>query len=137
MSPEQLALVADTHALVAPTMGRVARDVHARMIEADPTIEALLPSDRNALADHVARELSDLVAGLARPDGVASFRTRAGELGAVHRGHGVAFRHYAVFGPALADALAAELGDDWSPEAAEAWRLAFALVAQAMLDGAH
>jgi len=90
-------------------------------------------ASREELASRLAVELTALVDAL--PD-LARFRTRTEALGARHRRYGVEARHYRIFGAALQGALEEALEDRWTPETAEAWRLAFALTSQTMLDGA-
>ncbi len=57
-------------------------------------------------------------------------------LGAIHLAYGVVPSHYDAVGDSLLAALAQTAGKSWSEEEAEAWRGAFALIADAMLAGA-
>jgi hemoglobin-like flavoprotein len=61
---------------------------------------------------------------------------RLRELGARHVAYGARPEHYPVVGEALIAALAAVAGRAWQPEHDAAWRQAFSVVAEAMLDGA-
>jgi nitric oxide dioxygenase len=61
------------------------------------------------------------------------FLDRATALGAQHEGYGVRPRDYHTAGEALLGALAAALGELWTPEVAEAWARAYDLTAAAML----
>ena len=49
---------------------------------------------------------------------------------------GVRAGHYRVMGESLMAALGAALGPAWTDELAEAWSLAYDLVAETMLQGA-
>ena len=57
-------------------------------------------------------------------------------LGARHRAYGVRAAHYRLMGGALLAALADRSGDGWTPELAEAWSLAYNLIAETMMAGA-
>ena len=57
-------------------------------------------------------------------------------LGIRHRGYGVRAAHYRLMGGALLAALADAMGDGWTPDAEEAWTLAYNLIAETMMAGA-
>ena len=58
------------------------------------------------------------------------------KLGARHAAYGAEAGHYPVVGQALIAAMAEVAGNDWDESYAEAWGVAFGVVAGAMLDGA-
>jgi hemoglobin-like flavoprotein len=58
------------------------------------------------------------------------------KLGARHFAYGARPEHYPVVGQALIGAMATIAGPAWSSTHESAWRHAFAIVADAMLDGA-
>ena len=62
--------------------------------------------------------------------------TTARALGVRHLQRGVRAEHYRLMGAALLDAIAAALGDRWTPEVEEAWTLGYNLIAEMMLLGA-
>ena len=59
------------------------------------------------------------------------------ELGARHVRYGAQPAHYPVVGQVLISSMAQVAGDAWSPEYQQAWSEAFAIVADAMLQGAQ
>jgi hemoglobin-like flavoprotein len=58
------------------------------------------------------------------------------KLGARHAAYGAEAAHYPVVGRTLIAAMAEVAGDEWDARYAEAWNVAFGVVAGAMIDGA-
>ena len=79
-----------------------------------------------------ADELAAIVGAMRRFD---EFAAEGAALGCRHHAYGVAAGHYGTAGRALLDALAQVLGPRWTPAIAEAWRLAYHLVAEVMVAG--
>jgi hemoglobin-like flavoprotein len=142
MTPEQIDLVERSVAELEPVLDAVVTDFYTGLFTAAPATTALFavegPDD--AGTDRFARQrekfagqLAEIMTAVRDHD---RFLARAEALGARHAGYGVAAAHYEVVGRALLDALAGHLGDRWTPEMADAWRLAYNLTAEAMLGGA-
>jgi hemoglobin-like flavoprotein len=131
VTPEQIALVERTVATL--DLRVVATDFYRRLFAADPAVAAMFTTDPAVQAERFGTELTEIVTSIRSLD---SFDARVRALGARHRGYGVRAGHYKVMGEALLAALGAALGPAWSDELAEAWALAYALVAETMLQGA-
>jgi hemoglobin-like flavoprotein len=131
MTPEQIVLVEETVAAV--DMVDLAHDFYRRLFALDPTVAAMFTSDPDVQAARFGAELSEIVGSIRSLD---SFDPRVQALGARHRDYGVRAAHYRLMGRALLAALAAARGPAWTPEAAEAWAVAYDLVAETMLQGA-
>ena len=58
-------------------------------------------------------------------------------LGLRYQRQGIHAADYLVIGEALIAALAAVVGDSWSVGAETSWRRMYALIAEAMLEGAE
>ena len=58
------------------------------------------------------------------------------KLGARHAAYGAEAAHYPVVGQTLIAAMAEVAGDGWDLRYADAWTVAFGVVAGAMIDGA-
>ena len=58
-------------------------------------------------------------------------------LGLRHQRQGLHAADYAFVGEALIAAIAAVVGDGWTDEAEASWRRMYALIAEAMLEGAE
>ena len=133
MTPEQIDLVERTLAQARPGLDDMAIDFYARLFRAEPQLATLFTSDPAAQRDKFVAELEAIVATIHRHP---IFLEAAQDLGVRHRGYGVQAPHYGMVGAALLAALAEALGDTWTDEVQEAWRLAYNLAAEAMMDAA-
>ena len=133
MTPEQIAAVEATLEDDRLDLDTVAADFYQRLFRADPAIAVLFTADPAEQRQKFADELAAIGRAIRRhPD----FLAGAGALGARHRQYGVDAAAYRRAGPPLLDALAAALGDRWTPALADAWRLAYHLTVEAMTSGA-
>jgi hemoglobin-like flavoprotein len=66
-----------------------------------------------------------------------SIATKLRELGARHVAYGAKPEHYPVVGEVLVGAMATIAGPAWQPAYERAWRTAFKVVVDAMLEGAE
>ncbi len=133
MTPEQVVLVERSLAEVRTVLPDVAADFYRRLFAADPAIRAMFPADLRIQQVKFAATLDDIVGAIRRHP---AFLAEAHGLGQRHRVHGVRAAHYQMVGTALLAALGASLGDAWTDEVAHAWRLAYNLIAEAMMAGA-
>ena len=130
MSPEQIALVETTLQEVRPRLDDVAVQFYARLAAASPDVATLFTGDPAAQRRKFTTELDAICRAIGDH---AAFLAEVRQLGRLHRDLGVRSHHYTVAGPALLGALAGGLGASWSPEVAQAWRLAYRLTAETMM----
>jgi hemoglobin-like flavoprotein len=133
MTPEQISLVEHTMLDVAPDIDVVAADFYRRLFSADPAVAGLFKTDPALQRAKFAAELEAIVLMIRRHD---VFLARARALGARHAGYGARATHYHSVGVALLAALGAALGEAWTSQVEEAWRLAYNLTVEAMMAGA-
>jgi hemoglobin-like flavoprotein len=131
VTPEQIALVTST--LQGIDVEALAADFYARAFAADPRLSAMFTTQPAIQESRFAKELAVIVSSIQQFD---EFRAETVALGRRHRGYGVRAAHYRLMGDALLAALEAALADEWTPEAAEAWRMAYNLTAESMMAGA-
>jgi hemoglobin-like flavoprotein len=132
VTPDQIAAVEATLADERLDLDVVAADFYRRLFAGAPATSALFSGDPDVQRQKFATELEAIGRAIRRhPDFLAEARA----LGARHRDYGVEAMHYRQAGPPLLDALAAALGDRWTPEVADAWRLAYHLTTEAMTTG--
>ncbi|WP_052665504.1 globin domain-containing protein [Nitriliruptor alkaliphilus] len=105
---------------------------HRHLFSAHPELREIFPDDVVALRRKFGDELRAIAAAIVDLDG---FVTRTRELGQRHAGYGVGHDHYAPVGAALIAAFESEL-PDVEPADLDAWRRAFTLVAETMMEGA-
>ncbi len=131
MTPEQIEAVEATMAVLAPALDDLAADVYARLDRLAPETAELFTGDPAAQRQKFAAELETIVRAIRHHD---AFLERASRLGRQHVHYGVRPVHYELVGAALFEALAAALGATWTEATAEAWRLAYRLTAEAMMQ---
>ncbi len=132
MTPEQVALVQGSLVELGPRTAEMAARFYDHLFEADPASRAMFSQDAAAQEFIFVSELAVIVRSATRFD---TFLVRARDLGAEHARFGVTHVHYEVAGRALLSALDETLGPAFTDEMREAWRLAFDLVAEAMMQG--
>ncbi|MGD8810884.1 MAG: globin family protein [Gammaproteobacteria bacterium] len=130
MSPEQMTLIRDTWRQGGPIADTAAALFYDRLFELDPDVRVLFRGTDMA-RQHTAlvQAITAVVDGLDRFDKLVP---NIEALGRRHNAYGVTDRHYDTVGKALLWTLEKGLGDAWTPEAADAWRDAYAAVAGIM-----
>jgi nitric oxide dioxygenase len=131
MTPEQIQLVEDT--ADALDVAVLAADFYNRAFAREPALSEMFTVDPAVQQARFAAELEEIVSSIRHLD---RFGAAVRALGARHRGYGVRVVHYRLMGEVLLEALGAALGSRWTPEAAEAWTMAYSLTAETMLAGA-
>jgi nitric oxide dioxygenase len=131
VTPSQIALVESS--LDRLDLDEVAASFYERAFAADPALAGMFTADPAVQRARFAAELAEIVRSIHSID---SFQPAARALGVRHRGYGVRAAHYRLMGAALLGALAEAMGDGWTPEAEEAWTLAYNLIAETMMTGA-
>jgi hemoglobin-like flavoprotein len=133
MDPQQIAVVKASFAEATEQPGALARVFYVRLFEVAPELRAMFPAD---LAEQHRKLTDELRAIVDLLDHVDELIVRTSDLGMRHVGYGAQPDHYDVVGEVLLDALAAVLGTAFTPEAEQAWKYAYNLVAEAMQQGA-
>jgi hemoglobin-like flavoprotein len=131
MTPDQITAVEDTIRVL--DLDALAADFYRRAFDADPDLTAMFTTAPEVQRQRFAVELRTIVESIRELD---DFRARAAELGARHHDDGVRAAHYRTMGEVLLASLGAASGPAWSAELAEAWALAYNLIAEAMMTGA-
>lgn len=133
MNQIQIFLVQQSFEKVKPIAGLAADLFYNRLFELDPDLRHLFRSDMSHQKHKLMTTLSFAVNGLTKPERILP---AVRNLGARHVGYGVQEHHYQTVGAALLWTLAQGLGEDFTPEVAEAWTAAYTLLAQTMQEGA-
>ena len=131
MTPEQLALVQSSYATIGADTPSMALDFYRRLFAADPSTRALFTDGPEIMSLKFSAELEAIVEAITSFD---DFRVRVDALGARHAAYGVQTDHYRTVGDALVGALAARLADRWDAAHEAAWRRAYNLVAEVMME---
>ena len=120
---------------IAPRGDELMDVFYARLFAAAPSVKPLF--EGTDLKRQKAMLLAALVLLRRSLRDLDSVTPALRELGARHVRYGAQPAHYPVVGQVLISSMAQVAGDAWSPEYQQAWSEAFAIVADAMLQGAQ
>ena len=134
MLPEQIALVRDSFARLAPDGDAVASAFYERLFALDPALRPLFAGDLAEQGRKLMAMLALVVRGLDRLDALLP---AVEALGRRHAAYGVRDADYATVGAALLATLEAGLGADFTPATRDAWTAAYDALAGAMRAAAR
>jgi hemoglobin-like flavoprotein len=134
MTPEQVAIVRRTAAVVEQAGDDFAVRFYDHLFAGRPSARCLFPEDLRVQRSRLVDEILGLVDAAGD---LPAFLERARQLGARHQGYGVHADDYPFVGDALVTALAEVTGDGWTALAEAAWRRMYVLISEAMLEGAE
>ena len=133
MSPEQIQLVRQSFARVAPIAAQAGAMFYTKLFARDPAISGLFTSsDMTVQARKLLEMIGNAVRLLDHPERLDPV-LRA--LGKRHVEYGVQDAHYEAVGAALLETLADALGQDFTPATREAWTALYAHVGSTMRTG--
>jgi hemoglobin-like flavoprotein len=129
MNSQDISLIRETFAIVAPFADQAAALFYRRLFELDPSLRPLFRGDLVEQGRKLMQTLAWVVRGLDRLDELLP-AVRA--LGIRHGGYGVKPAHYYTVGDALLWTLAQGLGRTFTPEVEAAWLRAYTTLADVM-----
>lgn len=133
MSPQQVNLVRDSFARIAPIAPQAAALFYQNLFSAEPSLRPMFRGDMARQGDQLMRMVQGAVSLLDDPQRLLPVLR---ELGARHVAYGVQDPHYGMVGRALLRTLNDALGDAFTPDVADAWATMYALVTRTMKEGA-
>lgn len=134
MTPDQVKLVQQSFAKVAPISEQAAELFYGRLFEVAPAVRAMFPDDMTEQRKKLMATLAVVVNGLTNLEAVLP---AASVLAKRHVGYGAKAEHYPVVGGALLWTLEKGLGDAWTPETASAWTAAYGTLSGYMISEAY
>src|SRR5712691_5411286 len=134
MTPDQVKLVQQSFAQVAPVADKAAEIFYGRLFEVAPAVKSLFHGDMAEQRRRLIATLAVVVNGLSN---LPSVLPAASALAKRHVGYGVRPEHYSVVGEALLWTLARGLGPQWNDEVAAAWTAAYATLSGYMISEAY
>ena len=134
MTPDQVKLVQQSFAQVAPIADKAAEIFYGRLFEIAPAVKPLFHGDLTQQRRKLMAALAAVVAGLSNMPSVLPV---ASALAKRHVGYGAKPEHYSAVGEALLWTLARGLGPQWTPEVATAWTSAYATLSSFMIAEAY
>jgi hemoglobin-like flavoprotein len=134
MTPDQVKLVQQSFAKVAPISETAAVLFYDRLFEIAPKVRAMFPTDMAEQRRKLMATLAVVVNGLGNLESVLP---AASALAKRHVSYGAKAEHYPVVGAALLWTLEKGLGDGWTPEVADAWTAAYGTLSGFMISEAY
>jgi hemoglobin-like flavoprotein len=134
MTPDQVKLVQQSFAKVAPISDQAAVLFYDRLFEIAPSVRALFPADMTEQRKKLMATLAAVVSGLGN---LESILPSASALATRHVSYGAKAEHYPVVGAALLWTLEKGLGEGWTPEVADAWAAAYGTLSGFMISRAY
>src|SRR5438045_1577003 len=134
MTPDQVKLVQQSFAKVAPIADQAAVLFYDRLFEVAPQVRAMFPADMTEQRRKLMVTLAAVVKGL---DNLESILPAASALAKRHVGYGAKAEHYPVVGGALLWTLEKGLGEGWTVETASAWTAAYGTLSGYMISEAY
>ena len=133
MTPDQIELVQQSFAKVAPIAGTAADLFYDRLFTIEPDVRSLFPSDLTEQKKKLMQMLATAVTNLHQ---VEKIIPAVEDLGRRHVGYGVTEKHYEPVGAALLWTLEQGLGADFTPPVKAAWTEAYMTLAGVMQKAA-
>ena len=134
MTPDQVKLVQESFAQVAPISDRAAVIFYDRLFEVAPQVKAIFPADLTEQYKKLMATLAVVVNGLGN---LETILPAASALAIRHVSYGAKAEHYPVVGAALLWTLEKGLGDGWTSEVADAWSTAYGTLSGFMISEAY
>ncbi|MFK7978280.1 MAG: globin family protein [Halioglobus sp.] len=134
MTPEQVTLVKDSWAQVAPIAEQAAELFYGRLFELNPDYRALFKGEMKSQGKMLMSMLNTAVASL---DKLETIVPAVQSLGQRHVDYGVVDADYAVVGDALLWTLEQGLGEAFTSDVREAWTQTYTTLSTVMIEAAH
>ena len=134
MTPDQVQLVQQSFAKVAPISETAAVLFYDRLFEIAPKVRAMFPTDMTEQRRKLMAMLAVVVNGLGNLESVLP---AASALAKRHVSYGAKAEHYPVVGAALLWTLEKGFGDGWTPDVADAWTAAYGTLSGFMISEAY
>jgi hemoglobin-like flavoprotein len=134
MTPDQVKAIQASFDLVAPISEQAAALFYGRLFEIAPAVKPLFRGNVAEQGRKLMATLGVVVNGLSD---LESILPAASALAKRHVAYGVKPEHYEPVGAALLWTLERGLGERWTPQLAAAWRTAYGVLSQFMIDEAY
>jgi hemoglobin-like flavoprotein len=134
MTPQQVNLIQDSFAKVAPISEQAAALFYGRLFEIAPEAKPLFKGDMTEQGRKLMKTLTVVVNGLGN---LQTILPAASTLAKNHVAYGLKPSHYTPVGEALLWTLQQGLGSDWTLELEGAWSVAYTTLANFMIAEAY
>jgi nitric oxide dioxygenase len=133
MTPQQVKLIQDSFAKVAPIADAAASLFYGRLFEIAPEVRPMFKGD---IAEQGRKLMATLALAVNSLEKFDQLKPALTGLAQRHVSYGVRDEHYAPVGAALIWTLQQGLGESFTDETREAWLRAYTAIAETMKAGA-
>jgi len=133
MTEDQIGLVRDSFAKVAPIAPAAASMFYGRLFTLDPSLKSLFTGDMEEQGEKLMMIIATVVGSLDRFEQIAP---TVRELGRRHAGYGVKAAHFDTVAAALLWALEQGLGDGFTPAVRDGWVACYGVLSKEMKEAA-
>lgn len=133
MTPEEISLVKESWAKVAPISDVAAELFYGKLFELDPSLKPLF---KGSMKEQGRKLMTMLTMAVNSLDNLESIVPTIQAMGKRHVGYGVKDEHYDTVGEALIWTLGQGLKDDFTEETQTAWVGVYTLVSSTMKEAA-
>lgn len=133
MNDQQITLVQESFAKVAPIADQAAAMFYQKLFELDPSLKPLFKGSMEEQGKKLMKMIGLAVNSLGR---LESLVPAVQNLGERHNGYGVKEADYDTVGSALIWTLEQGLGNDFTPACRDAWVTTYTLLANTMKEAA-
>jgi len=134
MNSQEISLIKQTFAKIAPISDQAAAIFYARLFELDPSLRSLFHGDMTEQGRKLMKMLGYAISRLHLLDALVP---EVRQLGLRHAGYRIRDSYYDSVGAALLWTLSKGLGTDFTLEARIAWGKTYWLLAETMKAGAR
>ncbi|MEO1458120.1 MAG: globin family protein [Pseudomonadota bacterium] len=134
LTDHQIGLIERSFSQMIPISGLAAELFYARLFSIAPDVQPLFKSDLKVQGAKLMQSLGLVVSGLRDWE---AMKPVAADLAARHVVYGVTPAQYEPVGDALIWTLARSLGEAFDPETEAAWRAAYGVISDFMVDSAY
>jgi hemoglobin-like flavoprotein len=134
MTPDQIKLVQESFAKVAPISEQASVIFYDRLFDVAPAVKSMFPADMTEQRKKLMATLAVVVNGLSN---LESILPAASALAVRHISYGAKAEHYPVIGAALLWTLEKGLGEAWTADIAAAWTAAYGTLSGYMISQAY
>lgn len=131
MNPENIRLVQDSFAQVAPIADQAAELFYGRLFEVAPQVKPLFKGDMRKQGAMLMQTIGLAVKSL---NDLSTIEPALRKMGQRHVGYGAQPAHYAVVGDCLLWTLQQRLGEAFTPEVKAAWAETYQTLADVMIE---
>jgi hemoglobin-like flavoprotein len=129
MTPDQVKLIRESFAKVAPVSDRLAALFYQRLFEIAPEVKPLFKSD---IEQQGRKFMATLTVAVSSLDHFENLKPALGALARQHAHLGVHKDYFSPLGESLIWALERGLGESFGESTRDAWQAAYALLADTM-----